>query len=78
MVEPAAIPVGEFLYRSSLPIEIPATRDVKASPYWAIAALRAVNSLGKAVPEAQRVTRREMSSAMAAGMAEVGSLVVPA
>ena len=43
-----------------------------------MAALRAVNSLGKAVPEAQRVTRREISSAMAAGIAEVGSLAVPA
>ena len=73
----AAIPVGLTLYRSSLPTEIPTTKSVKAEPYVVIAVLRAVISAEKkpSPPEAQRPRRRVVPSAIAAGMAEIGSFV---
>ncbi len=76
-VDPAAIPVGEFLYRSSLPQEMAITKSVKDEPYCLIAASIAVNSLAMD-PEAQIPSRSWVPSAMAAGMADVTSLSVPA
>lgn len=61
MVEPAAIPVGEFLYKSSLPTAIPATRPESLEPYVEIALFRASSSSPKVVPEDQSVSRRETS-----------------
>lgn len=47
------------------------------SPYVVIADLRAASSSSKVVPEVQSPRRRVTSSAIAAGMADMGVLVVP-
>ena len=75
----AAIPVGEFLYKSSDPTEIPTTRLVKSVPYCVMAALRALISAEtpEAPPDAHNPRRRVVSAAIAAGIAEVGSVVAP-
>jgi hypothetical protein len=53
--------------------------EVKAVPYCLIAAFRASSSLANAVSpaEAQRPRRSDVLVSIAAGMAEIGSLVVP-
>lgn len=77
--ELAAIPVGEFLYKSSDPTEIPTTRLVNSVPYCSIAAVRAAISAATpaAPPDAHKPRRRVVSEAIAAGIAEVGPVVSP-
>jgi hypothetical protein len=77
--ESFSIPVGEIRYRSSLPTDSPTTRSVKDVPYFSIAAVRAEISLFTWVcpPDAHIPRRRDVSSVMAAGMAAIGSDVVP-
>lgn len=78
-LDPAAMPCGELRYRSSLPIEMPSTMLAKSSPYFWMAAFRAVISFAKAASpaDAQRPSRSDVLVVMAAGMAEMGSLAVP-
>ena len=59
---------------------MPSTMLLNSSPYCSMAALRALISLSKEAspPEAHRPRSREVLVLMAAGMAEMGSLAVPA